>query len=59
MHIADGLDQIPSNLDLAGADIVFPQQDLLREQILLNILDDIKDSLTTIYSSTRLRLSDL
>lgn len=41
MHIMENLDLIPSHIDLAGADMVFSNK-IAREQILRNILDDIK-----------------
>ena len=51
MHIADNLDLIPSHIDLAGADMVFSNK-IAREQILRNILDDIKDAYDYIFIDT-------
>lgn len=51
MNIGDNLDLIPSHIDLAGADMVFSNK-IAREQILRNILDEIKGNYDYIIIDT-------
>lgn len=51
MNIGDNLDLIPSHIDLAGADMVFSNK-IAREQILRNILDEIKEDYDYIIIDT-------
>ena len=51
MKIGDNLDLIPSHIDLAGADMVFSNK-IAREQILRNILDEIKENYDYIIIDT-------
>ncbi len=51
MNIGDNLDLIPSHIDLAGADMVFSNK-IAREQILRNILDEIKENYDYIIIDT-------
>lgn len=51
MNIGDSLDLIPSHIDLAGADMVFSNK-IAREQILRNILDEIKENYDYIIIDT-------
>lgn len=51
MNIGDNLDLIPSHIDLAGADMVFSNK-IAQEQILRNILDEIKENYDYIIIDT-------
>lgn len=51
MHVADNLDLIPSNIDLAGADIVFGSK-IAREQILKKVLDKLRSGYDYIFIDT-------